>query len=527
MKKLFLSFLILLIGLSECTALPMSKSIHTQKNNQADICIYGATSAGIIAAYTAFKEGKSVILIEPSERIGGLTAGGLGETDIGKIDIIRGLSLDFYQRVGHAYGKTGPVFQFEPKIALAVFQQYLKESNILVCQPFRLRKVNKKQNKICSITLENSQNTSFRRTVFAKVFLDCSYEGDLMARAGISYTVGRESNTQYGETFNGVQMLDKHQFPEGVDPYKIKGNPKSGLLYGICKNPIGHQGEADHHIQAYNFRITLTNNPKNRIEITKPENYDSSHYELLLRQKEKQPWQSCQDVFGWSLMPNNKTDLNNNGGLSTDMIGESWNYPEASYAKRDKIWKKHLDYTKGFLYFIGHDKRIPQNIRQEMLEWGYPNDEYTSNDHFTPKLYIREARRMIGRMVMTQAYCQGYKVAADPISWAAYTMDSHNAGRYVVNGMVKNEGDVQIPIPGPYNISYRCITPREEEACNLLVPVCLSASHIAYGSIRMEPVFMVLGETAALAACEAINHYQNCVQQVDSHIVMQQFEKLK
>lgn len=527
MKKLFLSFLLLISGLSECIAFPVPKSIDTQKSNQADICIYGATSAGIIAAYTAFKEGKSVILIEPSDRIGGLTAGGLGETDIGKIDIIRGLSLNFYQRVGQAYGKAEPVFQFEPKIALAVFQNYLHEAGIKVYQPFRLKKVNKKQNEIRSITLENIQNKSICYTVSAKVFLDCTYEGDLMAGAGVSYTVGRESNKQYGETYNGVQMLDKHQFPDGIDPYKIKGNPKSGLLYGICKGSIGRQGDADHHVQAYNFRITLTNDPKNRIDITKPENYDSSHYELLLRQKEKQPWQSCQDVFGWSLMPNHKTDLNNNGGLSTDMIGESWNYPEASYAKRDKIWKKHLDYTKGFLYFIGHDKRIPENIRQQMLEWGYPKDEYTANDHFTPKLYIREARRMIGRMVMTQAYCQGREVADDPIGWAAYTMDSHNAGRYVVNGMVKNEGDVQIPIPGPYNISYRCITPREQEVRNLLVPVCLSASHIAYGSIRMEPVFMVLGETSALAACEAIDRHHNCVQQVNSHTVMQHFETLK
>lgn len=525
MKKLFFFFCVLLLCFTNSKARPDTAQAKT--NSQVDICIYGATSAGIIAAYTASREGKSVLLIEPTDRIGGLSAGGLGETDIGKVDIIRGLSMDFYRRIGQAYGKTEPVFQFEPKVALSVFQSYLQEAGVKVLLPYRLCKVHKQHNDISSITLENAHHTSIRCKVTAKVFLDCSYEGDLMARAGVTYTVGRESNAQYGETYNGVQMLDKHQFPDGIDPYKIRGNARSGLVYGISKGVMGKQGDADHHVQAYNFRITLTNDPANRIDITKPENYDSSRYELLLRQKEKQPWQSCRDVFGWSLMPNHKTDLNNNGGLSTDMIGESWNYPEASYKKRQEIWKKHLDYTKGFLYFIGHDKRIPENIRHEMLEWGYPKDEYLANNHFTPQLYIREARRMIGRMVMTQAYCQGREVADDPIGWAAYTMDSHNAGRYVVNGMVKNEGDVQIPIPGPYNVSYRCITPRETEVRNLLVPVCLSASHIAYGSIRMEPVFMVLGETSALAACQAIDLHQNCVQQVDSRDVMKRFESFK
>ena len=524
MKKTVLYFLLCcLAGMNAQAAVP------TRNDTTVDICVYGATSAGIIAAYTACKEGKSVVLIEPTARIGGLTAGGLGETDIGKVDIIRGLSMDFYQRVGRVYGKTEPVFRFEPKVALGVFQNYIIEAGINVWKPYRLKSVDKKQNTLRSIVLENSLRPSraTRRKVNARIFIDCSYEGDLMAMAGVSYTVGRESNTQYGETYNGVQMRDKHQFPDGIDPYVVRGDPKSGLLYGINKQQMGVQGEADSHVQAYNFRLTLTNEPDNRIVITKPDNYDPSHYELLLRQKEKDPWKSCRDVFGWSLMPNHKTDLNNNGGFSTDMINESWDYPNASYKKRRMIWKKHLDYTKGFLYFISHDERIPENIRQEMLEWGYPKDEYLDTEHFTPQLYIREARRMVGRMVMTQAHCERKAVADDPVGWAAYTMDSHNAGRYVVDGMVKNEGDVQMRIPGPYNVSYRCITPREEEASNLLVPVCLSASHIAYGSIRMEPVFMVLGETSALAACQAIDKHQGIVQQVDSREVMQRFEAVK
>lgn len=494
-----------------------------------DVCIYGATSAGVIAAYTAKKEGKSVLLIEPTHRIGGLSAGGLGMTDIGKVSIIQGLSLDFYKRVGKEYGQQEPAFKFEPKVALKVYNDYLHEANVTLLDAYRLKKVKKRGNVIESITLEDSDfpTKPSRITVYAKVFIDCSYEGDLMAKAGVSYTVGRESNSQYGETYNGLQMREYHQFPDGVDPYKEKGNPKSGLLYGILKGKMGPAGIGDKEVQAYNFRITLTSDPTNMIPITKPENYDPSRYELLIRQKELEPWNGIADVFGWDLMPNNKTDLNNRGGLSTDMIGENWDYPEASYKKRDKIWKAHLDYTKGFLYFLGHDERIPEKIRNELLAWGYPKDEYQDNDHFTPKLYIRESRRMIGRMVMTQHHCQGNKVEDDYVGWAAYTMDSHNCGRYVVNGMVKNEGDVEIRIPGPYNVSYRAITPKEEEASNLLVPVCLSASHIAYGSIRMEPVFMVLGESAAIAACQAIDQFKNCVQKVSASDVMKRFKKIK
>ena len=290
---------------------------------------------------------------------------------------------------------------------------------------------------------------------------------------------------------------------------------------------VGKTGASDKCIQAYNYRITLTNDPENLLPITRPERYDSTKYELLLRWKEVEPWHSIQDCFIWSMMPNHKTDINNRGAFSTDMIGENWNYPEASYKKREKIRRVHTDYTLGLLYFLGHDERIPNDIRQEMLQWGLPKDEYEDTNHFTTQLYVRESRRMIGSYVMTEHNCQHRTDVDDVIGWAAYTMDSHNCGRYVINGMVKNEGDVQIGCPGPYNISYRSITPKESEACNLLVPVCLSASHIAYGSIRMEPVFMVLGETSALAACQAIDQWQGCVQKVDSKEVMAKLETSK
>ncbi len=495
---------------------------------EADICIYGATSGGIMAAYTARKAGKSVVLIEPSRRIGGLTAGGLGFTDIGRVEIIRGFALEFYRRVGKAYGSGEPAFKFEPKVALEVFEGFLREADISVLMERRIVKASKKGNVLQQITLEDASSQHRPKLkVRARMFIDCSYEGDLMARSGVSYTVGREGNAMYGEDYNGMQMLDKHQFPDGVDPYREKGNPKSGLLYGISPLPMGRQGQADKRVQAYNFRITMTKDPANRIPITRPERYDSTRYELLVRWKEVEPWKNLNDAFAWDFMPNNKTDINNRNGFSTDMIGANWDYPEASYKKRARIFRDHLDYTKGLLYFVAHDSRVPDYIRKEIGEWGYPKDEYLDSDHFTPQLYIREARRMIGRYVMTQANCQRKRTAEDPIGWAAYTMDSHNAGRFVVNGMVKNEGDVQIYIPGKYNVSYRSITPKEDEAANLLVPVCLSASHIAYGSIRMEPVFMVLGETSALAACQALDEHGGTVQKVDSKRVMDRMESME
>jgi hypothetical protein len=204
-------------------------------------------------------------------------------------------------------------------------------------------------------------------------------------------------------------------------------------------------------------------------------------------------------------MPGHKTDINNNGGFSTDMIGMNYGYPEGDGPTRHKIVKAHERYVKGLLYFIGHDPRMPVQLREEMLRFGYPADEYADNDHWSPQLYVREARRMVGEYVMTQANCQGRKVAEDSIGRAAYGMDSHNCQRVVVNGMAKNEGDVQVGGFPPYPVSYRSILPRRTECVNLLVPVCLSASHIAYGSIRMEPVFMVLAQAAATAAVMSID----------------------
>ena len=475
--------------------------VYGQQKVEVDLCIYGASSAGVVAAYTAANAGKTVLLVDPNNHIGGLSSGGLGQTDIGNKFVVTGLALDFYRKIGKHY-HTFEQWIFEPKVAEQIFKNYLAKTKVQLWMEQPLTKVNKQGNAITSIEVNGKEGA---KQVLAKVFMDCTYEGDLMAASQVSYHVGREDNSVYQETINGVQLLNGHQMPNAVDPYKIKGDPSSGLLWGITNEKLLPQGTGDKKVQAYNYRITLTNVPENRIPISKPDNYDPQRYELLKRQKEIQPWKSIQDVFIWSLMPNGKTDINNRNGFSTDMIAMNWDYPEADWKRRKEIIKAHEDYTKGLLYFVGNDPAVPEHIRSEIKQWGYPKDEYVQNNHWSPQLYIREARRMVGEVVMTQNHCQAREVVSDDIGYAAYTMDSHNCDRLVVDGMVKNEGNVEVGGFLPFPISYRSITPKRQEANNLLVPVCLSSSHIAFGSIRMEPVFMVLAQSAAVAACLAID----------------------
>jgi hypothetical protein len=488
------------------------------KEKTYDVVVYGATSSGVIAAYTAKSMGKSVLLIEPSMHLGGLTTGGLGYTDIGNKFAVTGLSRDFYRKLGDHYGKFEQ-WIFEPSVAKATFQEYLDRAGITVQYGFRIQSAENKDGWITKISIENANNPSEPvREVSGKMFIDATYEGDLMAKSGVSYDIGRESNEKYGETYNGVQLMNGHQFPDGVDPYKTPGDPSSGLLWGISEERLAEDGTEDDKIQAYNYRICLTNDPDNRIEITKPEGYDPAMFDLLVRLFEAQPEKrSLGQYFIWSRMPNNKTDINNRGGFSTDMIGMNHEYPEGSYEKRKEIIDAHTLYTKSLLYFYKTDPRVPKELQEAIQEWGYPKDEYVENGNWTPQLYVREVRRMIGEYVMTQANCVGEEVVEDGVGMAAYTMDSHNIQRVVVEKdgkkMVKNEGNVEIGGFGPYPIAYRSIIPKANEAKNLLVPVALSASHIAYGSIRMEPVFMVLGQSAAVAASLALDEGQ-AVQEV-------------
>ena len=482
---------------------------------EVDVCVYGGTSAGVVAAYSAKMMGKSVLLIEPGKYLGGMTTGGLGSTDIGNKYAVTGLARLFYRRVGEHYGQFEQ-WMFPPSVATKAMMRFIDEAQVEVLYQHRIVSAEKDGAKIVGIHVEHAADKETASiTVKAKQFIDCSYEGDLMAKSGVSYATGREDCKLYGETLNGVQMSYWHQFPDGVDPYVVKGDSTSGYCWGINANKLVKTGTGDDLIQAYNFRLCLTNNPKNRRPFEKPINYQRDHYELLARAIEKMdPDINKFLLINWGQMPEDKYDVNNRGPLSTDMIGMNYGYPDGDYETRTRIWQEHVDYTKGLLYFLSHDEAVPSKLRNAVAEFGWAKDEFVDNDNFPTQLYIREARRMIGEYIMTQKNCQGQEIVEDGIGLAAYIMDSHNCQRIVVDGMVKNEGDVESGGFSPYPISYRSITPKRSECTNLLVPVCVSASHIAYGSIRMEPVFMVLGQSAAVASVMALNK-QVDVQDVD------------
>jgi len=477
------------------------------------VCIYGGSSASATAAFSAAHMGSEVTVICPDVTLGGMTTGGLGQTDIGNKQAVTGLARQFYRRLGEHYGKLEQ-WLFEPHVAQEVLYGYYDHPRITVMQGWYLESVEKKGNRIISITCRNREGGEV--TVKADQFIDCTYEGDLMAAAGVSYAVGRESNDVYQETWNGSQLLGGHQFPDGIDPYVIPGHPESGLLWGISGNTLKEDGSGDDYVQAYNFRICLTEDPENMIPIEKPANYDPSRYELLVRLFQADPDPQIYNYFIWSRMPGHKTDINNRGAFSTDMIGMNHSYPESTWQEREQIIQAHKEYTLGLLWFYMTDPRVPGNLQHEVRRWGLPKDEYTSTDHWTHQLYIRESRRLIGEYVATQADCENRTEITDGIGYAAYQMDSHNCERLVIEkegvAMVKNEGNVEVGGGRPYPISYRCLTPKREECTNLLVPVCLSASHIAYGSIRMEPVFLEMGQSSGLAAAMA---GRGAVQDVD------------
>ncbi len=485
-----------------------------------DLVVYGGTSAGVTAAVQMARDGKTAIIIEPSQHVGGLTSGGLGATDSGNKQVIGGMSREFYQRLHTHYSQDGAwknqtresykgysdkadsIWGFEPSVAEKTYREMLKESGVEVVYGERLNRaagVKKDGSKIISIKMESG------RVFEGGIFVDATYEGDLLAAAGVSYHVGREPNSKYGETLNGVQTLRarSHQFMDGVDGYVKKGDPSSGLLPGIQKEGPGDEGEGDKKVQAYCFRMCLTDDPDNRVTFPKPEGYDPMRYELYLRYIEA-GWRT---IWGnHKPMPNRKTDTNNHGGFSTDNIGMNWDYPEASYERRDEIIKEHEVYQKGLFWFLCNDPRVPAELQNNINQWGLAKDEFADNGNWPHQLYIREARRMVSDYVNTELDCFRRRETPESVGMGSYNMDSHHVQRYInEKGQVKNEGDVQVSPGGPYKISYRSIRPKREECTNLLVPVCLSSSHIAYGSIRMEPVFMVLGQSAAVAARIALD----------------------
>lgn len=499
-------------------------SLHTpttgkQTIESSDVIVYGGTSGGVAAAIQAARMGKRVVLIEPGRHIGGLSSGGLGATDIGNKGAIGGISREFYQRLGAHYGKP-EAWTFEPHVAEDTFKEMLADAGVPVVLNERLDLnggVTMDGRRIPSICMESG------RRFAGRVFIDATYEGDLMAKAGVSYHVGREANVVYGETLNGVQTKNAkyHQFDTLVDPYVVEGDPSSGLLPGIQEGGPGEEGSGDKRVQAYNFRMCLTDDPQNRMPFPKPEGYDPLRYELLLRYLNTGHW----TVLKLSTpMPNRKTDTNNKGAFATDNIGMNYEYPDGDYATRERIFEEHKTYQQGLMWFLANDPRVPKHVQDEVNQWGLAKDEFVDNGGWPHQLYVREARRMISDYVMTQHDCQGNRRAEDPVGLAAYTMDSHNVQRYVHEGRVLNEGDVEVGGFPPYPIAYRSIRPKQEECANILVPVCLSASHIAYGSIRMEPVFMVLGQSAATAACMAIDA-NSSVQEIDVPRLMERLKQ--
>jgi hypothetical protein len=505
------------------------------KESPFDVVIYGGTAGGVAAAVQSARMGKTVVLIEPTRRLGGLTTGGLGQTDIGNKKAIGGIAREFYTRVLTHYenpaswkyetleqyrkggqNRNAPgdasMWTFEPSVALSILNDLIREHRVPVVYGERLDRKNGLLSKTPG-TIEGIRMKSGR--VFrGRVFIDATYEGDLMALAGVEYAVGREPNAQYEETLNGVQTAQAkfHQFQPGVDPYIRRGDPDSGLLPGIDPSGPGVEGSGDRRVQAYCFRLCLTDRPENCIPIRKPAGYRELDYELLFRN-----FEAGETGIPWihSLMPNRKTDINNRLGFSTDFIGQNYAYPEADDKERARIVARHKQYQQGLMWTLANHPRVPEAVRKQLAPWGLCRDEFADTGHWQEQLYIREARRMVGETVMNQNHCQGRVVAPRPIGLAAYGMDSHNVQRYVdSNGHVQNEGDVEVWVKQPYPIDYGAILPKAGQCRNLLVPVCVSASHIAYGSIRMEPVFMVLGQSAATAAALAIDS-NTSVQEVD------------
>lgn len=523
MRKLLLTFTSLILLFSGCT------EKYPGPSYKADLVIYGGTSAAVTCALQASEMGHSVIMVSPDKHLGGMSSSGLGFTDTGNKEVIGGLARRFYQLIYEHYedssawrwqnksdygnvGQGNPAIDgdkrtmwiFEPLAAEESFERMIAGPNIRIMRNEWLDRdsgVIMRKGKILAI------KTLSGKYISGKVFVDATYEGDLMASAGVSYTVGREACSEYNEKWNGVQagvFHHGHWFRDKIDPYVIPGKPESGLLKGISADKPGPNCSGDKKVQAYCYRLCLTKNPLNKIPIKLPEGYDSSRYELLVRLSDKR-WD---EFFAkYDPIPNLKTDVNNHGPVSYDNIGMNWDYPEASYERRREIIKDHITYQKGILYFMRTDKRLPSRVRDEMNKWGYSADEFSDNDNWPYNIYVREARRMKGSYVMTENDIMSNRQVPDPVAMGSYTMDSHNIQRYVTDeGYVQNEGDLGVEPPKPYQISLGAILPRAGECNNLLVPVCVSATHIAFGSIRMEPVFMSLGQVAGTLASLSVEH---------------------
>jgi hypothetical protein len=490
-----------------------------------DVVVYGGTAGGVMTAVSAAREGLNVALIEPGKHLGGMVTGGLSRTDFGKKEVIGGIALEFYQRAGKKYGRDIE-WMPEPHVAEAILNEMIREAKtVTVFLNHRLKEkggVKKQGTRVIQITTENG--AQFQGTIFA----DTTYEGDLMAQAGVDFTWGRESSAQYGESLAGVRPKDRnHQFDFPVSAY---GENKK-LLPEIQKGPRGEIGAGDRKMQAYNVRMILTNDPDNRIPFAKPSGYDPKRFEVLARflaefvkQKGRAPRMN-EILLPAQVAGKQKWDFNNRGPFSTDYIGKSWEYPNASYRRRAEIWQDHKRYTEELFYFLTNDPRVPPATQDEIKPFGLAKDEFTDNDHWPYQLYVREARRLVGDYVVTQKDIQTELTKPDAIGMGSYNSDSHNVQRYVTSeGNAQNEGNMEVAVT-PYQIPYRVLLPKRAQVTNLFVPVCFSASHVTYSTLRMEPQYMIIGQAAGVAAKMAIEK-KSAVQDVDTAALKSKLLKL-
>lgn len=478
---------------------PRSEAAEARR---ADVVVYGGTAAGVVAAVAASREGGKVLLVEPGRHLGGMVSGGLGATDFGNRGAIGGISREFFRRVLDRYIKAyGPAsaqarecsdgFKFEPHVAESVFADLIREARVEVVFDAPLGAVDRQGGRVR--LFRAGAGESFE----ADVFIDASYEGDLMARAGVPYAIGREPFGDHGESIAGVQQHSPaHQWPVKVPALGPEGRP----LPGVQAGPVGDPGQGDRKTQAYNYRVCMTQVKANQVPFPKPAGYDPARFELLARYLAIQPGLKVGQLMHPVRLPNGKTDTNNNGPFSTDHIGGNWDYPEGDEPTRRRIVADHVAYVQGFLYFLANDPKVPPALRDEMATWGLAGDEFANTGHWPHQLYVREARRMIGAYVMSQGDIQGLRDKEDSVGLGSYNTDSHHVQRVAqADGSALNEGDFQVVIK-PYAIPYRSLIPRVDSCRNLLVPVCMSATHVAYGTVRMEPVYMILGQACGVAA---------------------------
>lgn len=513
-----------------------------------DVAVYGGTPGGVAAAVQAARSGKKAVLLSFDAHVGGLTSAGLTATDVGNKEAIAGMAAEFYQRIGR-------LVDFRPSAAEALFLKMLEEAGVTVLRERPLESVEMSGNRITSITLETGE------TLKAAVFIDATYEGDLFSAARVSYQVGREPAALYGESLGGqwqtVSWESVYQFCRlPVSPFRVAGDPRSGLLAGIDTLPHGRPGEGDFRVQAYNFRMFLSNK-EGRIPFPKPAGYDPARYALLARFLNFSP--DVRWTLNYTTAPMTdgpvqlrNGDSNNAGSFSTDHVGGSHRWPDGTfsaesftrqpsprrglavplrdlYLLREALFQDHVNYQQGLMHFLANDPQVPAGLRERVNRFGLDPREFPHTGHWPHQLYVREGRRMVSDYVMTQADCESRRVAEDSVGLASYAMDSHFCQRVVVeeDGVttVRNEGGFGHSLPKPYPVSYRSIVPKASECANLLVPVCLSASHVAFGSIRMEPVYLILGQSAGLAASLAIDG-GTTVQQVDYPTLRKQLEEL-